>query len=95
MKRKLGSALALMAVLVLVSGCIGSGRLTPAAQKQLHGAADTAEARAKNFKAWSGKVKAKDVSDEVALQSILVDHGKGLDSQAKALRDLSDTIKTK
>lgn len=85
--------LLLAAVMLAVPGCIGSGRLTPASQKQLHGAADTAEARAKAFPFWSSKVKAKDAADEEALQRLIKSHSDGLNDHAKAMRSLSNAIK--
>ena len=93
--KRIGLGFLLVAILVIAPSCIGSGRLTPAAQKQLHGAADTAEARAKAFPLWSAKVKAKDAGDEETLQRLMKSHGAGLEDQAKALRSLSNTIKKK
>ncbi len=93
--RRIGIGLLIVAIFAIAPGCMGTGRLSPAAKKQLHGAADTAEARAKSFKLWAPKVKAKDAADEGPLQGILKAHGEGLDSQAKALRDLSEAIKKK
>lgn len=93
--RTFSIGLLLAAIMLMAPGCMGTGRLSLAAKKQLHGAADTAEARAKSFKLWAPKVKAKNVADEGSLQGILKAHGDGLDSQAKALRDLSEAIKKK
>lgn len=93
--KKFAVGLMIVAILAIAPGCLGTGRLSPAAQKQLHGAADTAEARAKSFKLWAPKVKAKDAADEGSLEGILKAHGEGLDNQAKALRDLSEAIKKK
>ena len=93
--RRIGFGILIVALLVLAPGCMGTGRLSPAAKKQLHGAADTAEARSRSFKLWAPKVKAKDPAEESALQGILKAHGEGLVSQANALRDLSEAIKKK
>ena len=93
--KRIGIGLLIVAVLAMTPGCMGTGRLSPAAKKQLHGAADTGEAQAKSFKLWAPKVKAKDTGDEGALQGILKAHGESLDSQARALRDLSEAIKKK
>ncbi len=93
--KKFAVGLLIVAVLAIAPGCMGTGRLSPAAKKQLHGAADTAASRAKSFSLWAPKVKAKNAAEENALQGILKAHGEGLDSQAKALRDLSEAIKKK
>ena len=93
--KKFAVGLLIVAILVIAPGCMGTGRLSPAAKKQLHGAADTAAARAKSFALWAPKVKAKNAAEENALQGILEAHGEGLDNQAKALRDLSEAIKKK
>ena len=93
--RRIGIGLLFVAILMITPGCIGSGRLTPAAQKQLHGAADTAEARAKAFPLWSSKVKAKKPDDEESLQRLIKSHNDGLQDHAAALRSLSNTIKKK
>ena len=93
--RRIGFGILIVAILVIAPGCMGTGRLSPAAKNQLHGAANTAEARAKSFRLWAPKVKAKDSAEEGALQGLLKAHGEGLDSQAKALRDLSEAIKKK
>ena len=93
--RRIAIGLLFVTILMIAPGCIGSGRLTPAAQKQLHGAADTAEARAKAFPLWSSKVKAKDAGDEAALQRLIKSHNDGLKDQAAALRSLSNAIKKK
>lgn len=91
--RTFSIGLFLAAIMLVIPGCIGSGRLTPASQKQLHGAADTAEARAKAFPFWSSKVRAKDTADEEALQRLIKSHSDGLDNHAKAMRSLSNAIK--
>lgn len=91
--RRIGIGLLIVAIFAIAPGCIGTGRLTPASQKQLHGAADTAEARAKAFPFWSSKVRAKDAADEEALQRLIKSHSDGLDDHAKAMRSLSNAIK--
>lgn len=91
--RKFLVGLMMVAVMAIAPGCMGTGRLSPAAKKQLHGAADTAEARAKSFKLWAPKVTSKNPAEDQTLQSLLKAHGEGLNSQAKALRDLSEAIK--
>lgn len=93
--RRIGIGLLIVALLVLAPGCMGTGRLSPAAKNQLHGAADTAEARSRSFKLWAPKVKAKNAAEESALQGILKAHDEGLVSQANALRDLSEAIRKK